>query len=581
MKEAKCKITVVIHGNKREESKAIWDTLIGIDLKDITFKREPDNAYDEYAVQVLYQGEKLGYVVSNPDIALKGSVVAQRFCACLDKGFTVEVESLGPYIVDENNLYFDLNLNTYKAEEEKVEVPVGNAEEREIVLKGNTTTCLALSTVLRAEATGQPIPYGPVEIVMSVKAGTEDLEEPEKELQVYLDGELLGFIPKTDAGYSDMLNAAPFPGVFTRMEEKKTLKKPVIKVAKDLEAALTELYNVEDNVEEAPEGMQSLTVEELNERVEYLKSCGCSPDLIKDTMDHILKVYTPSARRRKPKAFFRDKEGRYVPSAVDYLNHGLNVSFNGPKATGKNTLVDTLGWLYNDEVFEISINAGTTAEDLRGGKTFETDENGNAHIVYEVTQASECADRGGILCFDEINEGVPEILTVINPMTDKRKRFELPGGGCKVMNERARIIATMNNSEEYAGTNEMNNATMGRFMNIQFEYPETITDILTEMVKAEGINPEDAKIKERIETANKIYEKILPEVESENITEAPVNIRGFGAAILCRNFRAALVDGVANMGKTIEERALITEMVNEEFPETVGDALRTGRRSAA
>lgn len=578
MKECKFKVTIVKHGQEREVSSKLYEEVKALDITKISFQREPDNEYDPNAVVCNYNGKKIGYVVSTPELAIKGSVVAERLSKGLDKGFNVEVVAIGPNkVIDDNNLYFELELKTTveseKTEAEpKAENTEGEAKERVITLKGATTLCPALAILVKAAAEGQN--------AYEVGAKVSVLNEPETEekgLIVKIDNKALGWIPVKDEGYESLKAAVPFEAEFAGLIEKNGLKKATIKVGKI--KTFEEIYV--EKAEEASrasesDGSLSLSKEEIEERIYWAKGCGCTKELIEKAVACIRVSYEPSSRRRAPKALFRDEQGEYVPFAMDYMVRGLNISLNGPKATGKNTLVDSLAWFFNDEEFEISINAGTTAEDIRGGKTFETDENGNAHIVYEVTQSSECADRGGILCFDEINEGVPEILTVINPMTDKRRRFELPGGGCKEMHPRTRIIATMNNSEEYAGTNEMNNATQGRFMNIQFEYPRSIVTILKEMVKAEGENPEEAVMADRIQTAERLYEKILAEVESENISEAPVNIRGFGAALLCIDYHKALLHGVANMGKTKEERLLLTEMVNDEFPEFLEGAGRTG-----
>ena len=575
-KECIFKVAIVRHGQSREVSAEVWEDLTKTDLTKFTFEREPDNEYDSNAILCNYNGVKAGYVVANPEIAMKGSVIAERLAKGLDKGFNVEVVGLGDKIIDENNLYFELELKTIvgSCEEPKKEPKEEEKEEgsRKITLKGATTYCPALSTLVKAAAEGKEgYPVGEKVIVFL------DENTAEKGLCVKIGEKVLGWIPPKEEGFETFKSSVPFEAKFAGLEEKNSLKKATIEVGKI--KTLEEIYSeMAEEATVAKDGCLTLSKEEIEERIAWAKACGCPKALIEKAVANIRVSYEASSRRRTPKALFRDVGGEYVPFAMDYMVKGLNISLNGPKATGKNTLVDSLAWFFNDEEFEISINAGTTAEDIRGGKTFETDENGNAHIVYEVTQASECADRGGILCFDEINEGVPEILTVINPMTDKRRRFELPGGGCKEMHSRTIIIATMNNSEEYAGTNEMNNATQGRFMNIQFEYPRSIVTILNEMVKSEGEDPEETEMKDRIAIAERLYEKVLVEVESDNISEAPVNIRGFGAALLCMDYHKALLHGVANMGKTKEERALLTEMVNDEFPEILLGAGRTGKR---
>ena len=79
------------------------------------------------------------------------------------------------------------------------------------------------------------------------------------------------------------------------------------------------------------------------------------------------------------------------------------------------------------------------------------------------------------IVLDELNSALPEILMILHPALDDRRILVLDEKSGEVIprHPNCRIFATMNPTEDYAGTKEMNQALVDRFAGqIIVDYPD-------------------------------------------------------------------------------------------------------------
>ena len=152
-----------------------------------------------------------------------------------------------------------------------------------------------------------------------------------------------------------------------------------------------------------------------------------------------------------------------------------NILLSGPKATGKNVLADNICELFGRPQWNTSFHVNTDSASLIGTDTFIDDE-----VKLRRGSVYECAINGGFGVFDEINMAKNDALVVLHSALDYRKIIDVPGYEKIRLHEATRFIGTMN--YEYAGTKELNEALVSRFMTIDIPQieEETLMVILTE-----------------------------------------------------------------------------------------------------
>lgn len=85
----------------------------------------------------------------------------------------------------------------------------------------------------------------------------------------------------------------------------------------------------------------------------------------------------------------------------------------------------------------------------------------------------QCALYGGFGVLDEINMAKNEAAAVLHAVLDQRRILEVPGYDKVSLDPAARFIATMNYG--YAGTKELNEALVSRFLVIDMPEPDKET----------------------------------------------------------------------------------------------------------
>lgn len=154
-------------------------------------------------------------------------------------------------------------------------------------------------------------------------------------------------------------------------------------------------------------------------------------------------------------------------SILNVVSRNVPLMLVGPAGSGKNhTLEQVAEALEKDFYFT---NAITQEYALKGF----IDANGNFHE----TEFYKAFTKGGIFFLDEIDASIPEALIVLNAAIANRY-FDFPNGRVNA-HEDFRVVAAANTvgtgaSSQYVGRNQLDAATLDRFIQIEFDYDPNV-----------------------------------------------------------------------------------------------------------
>lgn len=185
------------------------------------------------------------------------------------------------------------------------------------------------------------------------------------------------------------------------------------------------------------------------------------------------------------KMYFSDLTKKTLEMSV---NENLPLLLVGETGTGKTSFIRNMADERNIPLTRINLTGQTGVDEILGkwivkGQTMEWIDG------LLITAMKE----GHFIVFDEINMALPEILSALHSLLDDDRFIVLKEkDGEKIeCHERFRFFATMNPSEEYAGTKELNKAFYSRFpLVLDVGYSDKEVEILMDR---SGISEEDAK----------------------------------------------------------------------------------------
>ena len=291
----------------------------------------------------------------------------------------------------------------------------------------------------------------------------------------------------------------------------------------------------------------------------YLKEMQIGEELIAELLAFREQYETDEAvkeRIGKPEVLFYGKE--ILEMAIAALLHGENILLSGAKATGKNVLCETLAWLFGRPSYNVSFHVNTDSAALIGTDTFKNNE-----VQLRKGPIYECAQYGGFGILDEINMAKNDAVSVLHATLDYRRSIDVPGYSRIVLHPATRFIGTMNYG--YAGTKELNEALISRFMVIDMPPldAETLHVLLSEYFP-------DLK-KAAAEQFAGLFQDLQTKASNGEISTKSLDFRGLTGAI--RTIRSGLSPlqaiqmGIVNKSFDVFEKEMIEDAVLTRIPE--------------
>lgn len=244
--------------------------------------------------------------------------------------------------------------------------------------------------------------------------------------------------------------------------------------------------------------------------------------------------------------------------AASALLQGENILLTGTKATGKNILAENLAYLFGRPSWNISFHVNMDSSALIGTDTFKNNE-----VQLRTGPVYDCAVGGGFGILDEVNMAKNDAVSVLHATLDYRRILDVPGYEKIELHEATRFIGTMNYG--YAGTRELNEALVSRFLVIEMPAPteDTLIRILT------GLFPDFKK--EGLKQICGLFLDLQTKANNNEISTKPLDLRGLIGALRTVHAglspRLAIRMGVVNKSFDLFERELVEDIVMTRIPE--------------
>jgi MoxR-like ATPase len=266
----------------------------------------------------------------------------------------------------------------------------------------------------------------------------------------------------------------------------------------------------------------------------------------------------PDIKYRIPKPKYNYYGKEIWEEAITAVLCGENLLLVGPKASGKNVFAENLAAAFGRPIWDISFHVNTDFSSLVGADTFK-----NGQVIFRKGPIYECATLGGFGVLDEINMARNESIALLHAILDFRRIIDIPGYDRIPLKDAARFIATMNYG--YAGTRELNEALVSRFMVI--EMPTISSKNLMKLLKREFPNMKDKYLEQFIG----LFKDLQKKSESSEISTKSVDLRGLISSIhlIDKGLKAseALKMGITNKSFDGFEREIIEDVIHLRIPE--------------
>ena len=295
--------------------------------------------------------------------------------------------------------------------------------------------------------------------------------------------------------------------------------------------------------------------------LKFLEEQGVSSSLINKIVK-FREVYPVSDEVKnriiKPAIPFYGKD--ILEMAIAGILQGQNLLLTGPKATGKNILAENLAYIFNRPSYNISFHVNTDSSTLIGTDTFRNNE-----VQLREGPIIQCAKTGGFGILDEINMAKNDAVSVLHATLDYRRAIDVPGYERVVLHSATRFIGTMNYG--YAGTKELNEALVSRFVVINMPSPdeETLNHILKSMYPT---------LKESAaEQFVGLFLDLQTKAQNSEISAKALDLRGLLAAIGLMKIGLspirAIHMGVGNKSFDLFEREMVEDIIMTRIPSSL------------
>ena len=293
--------------------------------------------------------------------------------------------------------------------------------------------------------------------------------------------------------------------------------------------------------------------------LEYLRQQNISESLLKDIENFRASYPVDEAMRMRvpnPPIPFYGKE--ILEMSIATLLKGENLLLSGGKATGKNILAENLAYIFGRPSYNISFHVNVDSAALIGTDTFIDNE-----VRLRKGMVTLCAEQGGFAVFDEINMAKNDAVSVLHAALDYRGIIDIPGYDRIELHPATRFIGTMNYG--YAGTKELNEALVSRFMVINM--PKQDEETVKKILKTYFPEAKEQALNQFVG----LFMDLQLKAEHSEISTKSVDIRGMIGALktIQTGLRptAAVNMGITNKSFDIFEREIVEDIVMTRIPE--------------
>ena len=293
--------------------------------------------------------------------------------------------------------------------------------------------------------------------------------------------------------------------------------------------------------------------------LEFLRQQNVSESLLKD-IEEFRKQYPVEDDMRvripNPPIPFYGKD--ILEMSIAALLKGENLLLSGGKATGKNILAENLAYIFGRPSYNISFHVNVDSAALVGTDTFIDNE-----VRLRKGMVTLCAENGGFGVFDEINMAKNDAVSVLHAALDYRGIIDIPGYDRIELHPATRFIGTMNYG--YAGTKELNEALVSRFMVINM--PKQDEDTVQLILKTYFPEIKENAMKQFVG----LFMDLQLKAEHSEISTKSVDIRGMIGALKTIQTglkpTSAVNMGITNKSFDIFEREIVEDIVMTRIPE--------------
>ena len=293
--------------------------------------------------------------------------------------------------------------------------------------------------------------------------------------------------------------------------------------------------------------------------LDFLRQQNISESLIKDIetfrkqypLEEDMRVRVPN-----PPIPFYGKD--ILEMSIAALLKGENLLLSGGKATGKNILAENLAYIFGRPSYNISFHVNVDSAALIGTDTFIENE-----VRLRKGMVTLCAENGGFGVFDEINMAKNDAVSVLHAALDYRGIIDIPGYDRIELHPATRFIGTMNYG--YAGTKELNEALVSRFMVINM--PKQDEETVSLILKTYFPEIKENTLKQFVG----LFMDLQLKAEHSEISTKSVDIRGIIGALKTIQTGlkpiSAVNMGITNKSFDIFEREIVEDIAMTRIPE--------------
>lgn len=281
----------------------------------------------------------------------------------------------------------------------------------------------------------------------SVKTSLKEHEEREEQLRALL-----------------MVNMNSAFGLIVPVEEPEETEEPTVTSAPEPSVVVDK---------EAP---TTDWKKDWNSIQNYLDEANLSPALIAKIQERRERVFETVSYRSNmiaPSKPHFPYEGEMLARSLRHVLLNKHLILIGGKGSGKDTLINTISWVFG---LPMTIQVGSkdeTKESIVGEPAFRSGES-----TFDLSPLALTVGGGGIVNMAEVNMLSGDVTSVYHSLLDENGVLATPIGAIN-HHENFLMIATMNVGEGYTGVRPLNDAFKDRFAILRLPYVSDFKKMLS------------------------------------------------------------------------------------------------------